>query len=312
MQQYAVFIQTNHKQLTGAIVAEHAIRRYSTHNDQFDVQLINSRDYPFFAEHEGQEYLRDGSHWQWLNEDLQSFTPTRFMPPELMGYQGRAVVIDPDIFPSADVWELLTSDMQGKAIRCRMRSGPKGLIDKCWASSVMLLDCARLTHWNVEQSFRQMFRDECDYHSWICLKSEDQETIGVLEPEWNDFDRFTSATKMLHTTRRRTQPWKTGLPVDWRLSEKFRLFPPLGWLVKAHRKLFGYYGLLGHYWRHPDPNQEWFFFALLKECISQGRISEDFLRAEMAANHVRHDALEVLANTPDLPPPEQHPLTGRV
>jgi len=31
----------------------------------------------------------------WFNDDLQSFTPTRFMPPELMAYQGRAVVIDP-------------------------------------------------------------------------------------------------------------------------------------------------------------------------------------------------------------------------
>ncbi len=311
MQQHAVFIQTNHKQLTGAMVAEHAIRRYSSHNDQFDVHLINSGDYSFFAEREGQEYLRDGSHMVWLNDDLQSFTPTRFMPPELMGYQGRAVVIDPDIFACVDLWELLTSDMQGKAIRSRMRSGPKGLIDKCWASSVMLLDCAKLGHWKVEERFNQMFRDEFDYHDWVCLKSEDPDTIGLLEPGWNDFDRFTTKTKMLHTTRRRTQPWKTGLPVDWRLSEKFRLFPPLGWLVKAQRKMFGYYGLLGNYWRHPDRNQEWFFFALLKECINEGRISEEFLRAEMAANHVRHDALEVLEKTPELPPPDQHPLAGR-
>jgi len=28
-----VFIQTNHKQITGAIVAEHALRRYSQNND---------------------------------------------------------------------------------------------------------------------------------------------------------------------------------------------------------------------------------------------------------------------------------------
>jgi len=311
MQKNAVFIQTNHKQLTGAMVAAHAIRRYSTHNDQFDVQLINSRDHSFFAEREGQEYLRDGSHMVWLNDDLQSFTPTRFMPPELMGYQGRAVVIDPDIFACADLWELLSRDMGGKAIMSRMRSGPKGLIDKCWASSVMLLDCEKLTHWKVEERFNQMFRDEFDYHDWVCLKSEGPDTIGLLEPEWNDFDRFTTETKMLHTTRRRTQPWKTGLKVDWRLSEKFRMFPPLGWLVKAHRKLFGYYGLLGHYWRHPDRNQEWFFFALLKECITKGKISEEFLREEMAANHVRHDAFEVLEKTPDLPPPDRHPLADR-
>ena len=44
----------------------------------------------------------------WRNDDLQSFTPLRFMPPELMGYQGRAVVVDPDVFAVGDVFELLT------------------------------------------------------------------------------------------------------------------------------------------------------------------------------------------------------------
>jgi hypothetical protein len=130
-----VFIQTNHKQITGAIVAEHALRRYSRNNDKFDVQIMDTRDYPFFAAREGQEYLRDAVKRTWLNDDLQSFTPTRFMPPKLMGYEGQAVVIDPDIFACSDIWELLSRDMRGKAIMCRMRSGPKGLIDKCMASS---------------------------------------------------------------------------------------------------------------------------------------------------------------------------------
>ncbi len=307
---HAVFIQTNPKQLTGALVAEHALRRYSRHNDSFEVRLINTEDFPFFREREGHKYLRDGDHWEWLNDDLQSFTPTRFMPPELMGYRGRAVVMDPDIFAAADIWSLLTRDMDGKAILCRMRSGPKGMIDRCWASSVMLLDCERLTHWSVEAQFNAMFTDELDYHDWICLKLEDPESIGTLEAAWNDFDRFTPETRMLHTTRRRTQPWKTGLPVDWRLSERFRLFPPIGWLVRAQRKAFGHYGLLGHYWRHPDRKQEHFFFGLLKECLEEGKITEAFLREEMAANHVRHDVFEVLEATPPLAPPDRHPLAA--
>ncbi|MEM0953506.1 MAG: hypothetical protein AAGI24_05130, partial [Pseudomonadota bacterium] len=149
-----VFIQTNHKQITGAKVAEYALRRYSNNNDKFDVQIVDTRDYPFFAEFEGRDYLRDGVKREWLNDDLQSFTPTRFMPPGLMGYEGRAVVIDPDIFAATDIWELLSRDMQGKAIMCRMRSGPKGIVDRCMASSVMLLDCAKLTHWDAEAKFR--------------------------------------------------------------------------------------------------------------------------------------------------------------
>ena len=153
MKDHAVFIQTNHKQIVGALVAEYALRRNSTHNDDFDVRIMHARDYPFFAAREGQLYLRDGVKRPWLNDDLQSFTPTRFLPPELMGYQGRAVVIDPDIFAIADVWDLLSRDMMGKAILCRRRAGPKGIVDRCLASSVMLLDCAKLRHWKVEEAF---------------------------------------------------------------------------------------------------------------------------------------------------------------
>ncbi len=79
-----VFIHTNHKQIVGAIVAEHALRRYSRHNDQFDVRIIQLKDYAFFAAREGQLYLRDGMRRPWLNDDLQSFTPLRFMPPRLI------------------------------------------------------------------------------------------------------------------------------------------------------------------------------------------------------------------------------------
>jgi len=299
---YCVFIHTNHKQIVGALVAEHALRRNSRHNDRFEVRIIQHKDYPFMQAREGQLYLRDGVKRPWLNDDLQSFTPLRFMPPELMGYQGRAVVIDPDIFAVGDVWELLSHDMSGKAILCRRRAGPKGRIDGCLASSVMLLDCAKLTHWRVEEQFNAMFEFKRDYQPWICLRTEPRESIGLFENEWNDFDRLTGRTKMLHNTRRRTQPWKAGLPIDWRPAERFRLFPPLAWLMRARRRLFGEYALLGRYKPHPDRSQEALFFGLLQELIDQGRVTEAMLQEQMQQNHVRHDALEVLARTPRLAP----------
>ncbi len=305
---HCVFIHSNPKQIVGALVAEHALRRGSRNNEKFDVKIINTVDFPFLAAHEGQMYLRDGVERVWLNDDLQSFTPLRFMPPELMGYEGRAIIIDPDIFAVADIWELLSRDMQGKAIYCRWRSGTKGLVDQCMASSVMLLDCAKLTHWHCEAQFHSMFEGKLDYHDWVCLKNEDRDTIGQLENEWNDFDKLTARTKMLHTTRRKTQPWKTGLPVDWRIAERFRLFPPIGWLMRARRRLFGEYAFLGNYNEHPDKNQEVLFFGLLRECLEAGTVTEDMLRAEMGANHVRHDAFEVLERTPDLAPPGRPPL----
>ena len=306
--EHCVFIHTNHKQILGALVAAHALRRSSTHSDRFDVRIIDTREYPFLAEYEGELYLRDGVKRVWLNDDLQSFTPLRFMPPELMGYRGRAVVIDPDIFAVADIWDLLSRDMEGAAVMCRRRSGTKGVVDRCFASSVMLLDCAKLSHWHCEEQFRSMFRFELDYQNWICLKTEPRESIGLFEQEWNDFDHLTASTKMLHTTRRKTQPWKTGLPVDWRPAERFRLFPPIGWLMRARRRLFGEYAFLGSYKQHPDLHQEQLFFGLLRECLEAGTVTEEMLAEEMARNHVRHDALEVIERTPPLAPPPQPPL----
>jgi hypothetical protein len=299
--EHCVFVHTNHKQWVGALVSEYAFKRNSPNADKFDVKIVKIGDYPFYAAHQGQTYVRRGLRREWDNEDLQSFTTLRFKPPEEMGYQGRAVVVDPDVFAVGDVWELLSRDMQGKAVMCRSRSGKKRL-EGCLATSVMLLDCAKLRHWQVEKQFQQMFDGERDYMDWICLKLEDRDTVGLFENEWNDLDRLTERTKMLHTTKRRTQPWKTGLPVDFRPAERFGWFPPRGWLNRARRELLGEYALLGKYKRHPDPRQERFFFGLLKECVEKGIVSEDLLRQEMRSNHVRHDAFEVLDRTEPLPP----------
>ncbi len=293
-----VFIHTNQRQMVGALVSQHSIRRHSAHNDAFEVRLIDTRDHPFLQAREGQPYLRDGQRRPWLSDDLQSFTPLRFLPPQLMAYQGRAIVIDPDVFALADIYELLSRDMAGKAILCRTHSGIKRTVRGSFASSVMLLDCARLRHWRVEEQFGQLFTFERDYTSWVGLKDEDPGTIGTIEPEWNDFDRLTERTRLLHNTRRKTQPWKTGLPVDFRPTEHFPPFPPFGWLMTARRKLLGEYALLGRYSRHPDPRQEALFFGLLRECVEQGVVKEDFLRAAMGADHIRHDALERVAKAP--------------
>lgn len=290
---HSVFIHVNHKQWLGAVVGKYALEKNSAHSDKFDVRFIEVKDQPFMAAREGEIYLRDGDYRQWLNNDLQSFTPLRFMPPELMGYRGRAVVIDPDVFAVGDVWELLNRDMQGNAIMCRAKSGNKGKRGAL-ASSVMLLDCARLRHWQVERQFNEMFVGKRDYMQWIGLYLEDRDTIGLFEREWNDFDHLTPATKMLHTTKRRHQPWKTGLKVDYRMADTFRLFPPKHWLRRARRAVFGDYALAGYYKPHPDPAQERLFFTLVSECLDQGIITESVIRDEMAHNHLRHDAIELV------------------
>lgn len=71
----------------------------------------------------------------------------------------------------------------------------------------------------VEQQFNAMCDFQRDYMDSICLKTEARETIRLFENEWNDFDYLTDQTKMLHTTKRRTQPWKywSG-PRGWQVA----------------------------------------------------------------------------------------------
>lgn len=284
-----VFVHTNGKQIVGAIVAKHSLRRNSKRPDTFDVDIIEHKDQAFFSAFEGREFLRAGTRRTWVNDDLQSFTPLRFMPPELMGYKGRAIVIDPDVFATGDVADLFDIDMQGKAILAKPRPGHNGRDDYV-ATSVMLLDCSRLKHWNVKENFEEMFRFERDYDDWITLATEPRGSIGKLDDKWNDFDHLSAETRLLHNTKRRTQPWKTGLPIDYTNRIPFPLVA----------RLLGRNGfrLPLRYKRHPDQRQENLFFALLKECYDAGLVSDAMLADEMAQNHVRHDALEMMKRAP--------------
>ncbi|MFT4613928.1 MAG: hypothetical protein ACI9NT_001070 [Bacteroidia bacterium] len=280
--------------MLGAIMSRFSLQKRSAHADKFDVRLIEVKDYPCMREKEGQMYRRDGEMRPWLNDDLQSFTPLRFTPPQLMNYTGQAVIMDPDIFAIGDIWDLLSRDMRGAAVMCRPKSGRKGR-KGAWASSVMLLDCAKLQHWQFEQNFAEMFEPvKRDYMDWVSLKLEDRNTIAPLENEWNDFDNLTENTKLLHNTKRKTQPWKTGLSIDYRPADTFQLFPPRHWLRRGRRALFGDYRFAGTYDAHPDPAQEAFFFGLVREALDDGVVTAQMLRDEMDQGHLRHDALELI------------------
>ncbi|MEZ5569136.1 MAG: hypothetical protein R3E54_12455 [Halioglobus sp.] len=299
MSRACVFIHTNERQWLGALVAEYSFRRNAASADKFDVRFIHTRDYPFLQAREGQSFLRGGTTRVWRMDDLQSFTPLRFMPPRLMNFEGRAVVTDPDVFAVGDINELLERDMQGYAVMGRRRSA-KEEKSRQVATSVMLLDCAKLRHWDAEADFGALFSMQRDYKEWMVLAYEAPGTVGYLEDYWNDFDHLDANTRLLHNTKRRTQPWKTGLRVDYTPADKFKDKPLLASANRLRARVFGEYGLLGRYREHPDPRQEALFFGLLQECLECGHISEQLVHEEIRKNHVRSDAFDVLARTPRL------------
>ena len=274
-----VFIQANDRQLLGARISAYSYRRNAREPGSFDVVIMDAAKFPRLMQ-EGQSILRAGHIRQWEPDDLQSFTPLRFAPPSLMGFEGKAVVTDPDIFGVGDVGALFDRDMGGKAICAVPRPGHNGRADYV-ATSVMLLDCAKLPHWQFERDLDDLFAHRFDYVDWIELKREDPSTIGHLEPEWNDFDRLTPRTQLLHTTKRRTQPWKTGLPVDYTLRES----GPMDFLRRLASR---------RYQRHPDRNQEALVYSYLAEMVDAGEVSKQDLVNEMAAYYIRHDSLDLI------------------
>ena len=297
-----VFIHTNDQQIVGAYAAMYSMKKTSNHPGSFDTKLIRLEETPHLLKRQGQRYLRKGKNAVWLNEDLQSFSPLRRIVPQLMGFQGRAVVTDPDVFAIGDIYDLLTMDMNGKAILCRnVSDGYKSNGHKFYASSVMLLDCAKLRHWRWDEEINQMFANELDYGPWIGLHTEDPVTIGEITEDWNSFDKLTSSTKLLHTTERLTQPWKTGLPIDFDQTTKPY---PQSTAASLWRWITRKVGLgiqteplakVQLYQTNPDPAQEQLFFSLLKGAIEEGYLDPKLLWDSIERKNVRPDAPLLLA-----------------
>jgi hypothetical protein len=285
-----IFIHTNEKQLIGAKVSQYSFEKKLT-DKNIEVNFIKTSQYPFLIKKEGKLHLRKGIKSIWRN-DLQNFTPLRFLAAELMNFEGRALVIDPDVFANVDASPLFEMDMRGKSILARkIRSNNSHY----WASSVMLLDCAKLKHWKWQEDFQKLFTFERDYRSWMNLEYEDQSSIGELEKRWNDFDHLDNETCFLHTTSRITQPWKTGLPIDFSVSEKTKpktllsnISYKLGFKIDFSKPKDG------HYLPHPDKSQEKFFYTLLKEAIDSGIISNNEINDAIKAKNVRPDSFDIL------------------
>ena len=289
-----VVIYTNDQQMVVALVSAHSLKSRSKSPHLFDVRLLRQEETPHLYKRHNQTFFWcDGSAPSvWRRRDLQAFAPLRRMVPTLLGFQGRALVMDPDVFAIGDVYELLSRDMRGKAILCRERvlQGRR-----LYSSAVMLLDCSKLTHWQWEREIDDIFRGRLKMGPWLHLLDESPERIGLFEEEWNHFDTLTEKTKLLHNTEITTQPWKTGLPLV------YHEYAPRGpvWqkaLKRVARRIVSAIGdRTVRYQTHPDPRQEQLFFALLRECVEQGSITTRFLRKAIRKNYLRKDAIDLLA-----------------
>jgi hypothetical protein len=275
-----IFICSNENQLLGAKVAKNAIIQRSKYSED-DVQIIlessvSQLNY-FFAK----PYLRNGRMIMFDKYDMQSFTLLRFYIPELMGYRGTALVIDPDIFLiKSGLEELENFSFDSSPIYAR-----KGLQKNSWGSSVMLLSCENLKHWSLKLFVEQLHDGHIDYDDLINLRLE--RSVAPLETKWNEFDDIKPETLLLHTTEKLTQPWRAGLRLNSSIPPLFKFIPraPI-------YKIFGKDLTTGR--EHPSPEVTQFFFKELSQCIADNIISNDEIDLGIKKKFLRQDLREKL------------------
>ncbi len=170
-----------------AEVMEHSIKEHSS----IDVDVIHTYDKPR-PTWKGYPNPPDYS-----SGDPTPFSFVRIWAPELCGYEGRVIVTDCDMLVFGDARELWETDM-GEC--CAMQA-------RCTA--VLLLNCERCQHWSASEAIDRMKKSEWSYSDAIQhLCKTPPEHKGRLDENWNSYEQFTEGkTKLLHYTRRLTQPW---------------------------------------------------------------------------------------------------------
>lgn len=138
------------------------------------------------------------------------FTYTRFLVPHLVGFSGVALFMDSDMLCLADLCELFHLGVGDYALRVvkqeqRSTDGVKmdGRVQRSYPrknwSSLMLMDCQRLTAWSFEEVLRRPAR-------WLHrFEPIPDELLGDLPREWNVLDRHDERTKLIHYTE--GGPW---------------------------------------------------------------------------------------------------------
>lgn len=202
---FRIFIGSDPSQIVAQRVLEYSIRKNAT----IPVDIIPMFDIdcpvPTTPQKQGTKF----SYYRW-------------MIPELCGYRGRALYLDPDMLVFADVKELAEFDFGGKAV---LAAAPEPPDD--WKApgshyfsvrnvGLLLLDCGQLD-WKIGDVVDRLDRGEFTYEQLfgaVCIVDPDR-IADTIPPTWNDLERYSPDTRLTHFTIVPKQPWKTdGNPLS--------------------------------------------------------------------------------------------------
>ncbi len=194
MTPHRIFIGFDARMPIASEVLEYSLRKHAT--EPLDIRLLKLPELDLKRPH----------------DPLQSteFTYSRFLVPHLCGFQGTALFMDNDMLAFSDVSELFHLDMKDVWLRCvkhdqkttsalkmdgrAQTSYPR----KNW-SSLMLLNCAKLTSWTKENV-------ETKPAAWLHrFESVPDDKIGELPNTWNTLDWYDDSTDLVHYTE--GGPW---------------------------------------------------------------------------------------------------------
>ena len=201
-----VYIQTNSIQFLASKVSAYSFVRFG-HN----VKLMNFEESEILKKYLGKKYLKNGKLKTYEN-DLQSFTPLRFLAPTLNNNKDLILVIDPDIFAISDPKIILDNVNDDYDLYCTS-------YNKILRSEMMLINTKKI-NWNFEKILKELFELKIDYKDLMSLSFDTSLKVKIIANKFNAHDTITEDTILLHTTNRLTQPWKEGLLIDFDAGNK--------------------------------------------------------------------------------------------
>lgn len=179
---------------------------------------------------------------------LTGFSLRRFHIPQLCAFEGRAIYLDADIVVLGNIAELWNLDLTRPALA-------KPYTTSDYFTSVMLLDCGRLRHWDFRAWSTTAAKDAqfANRLIWARPTAPNHDDFGPLPSQWNDLDIVKPATRALHFTQLPKQPWRHT----------------------------------GHHYGHV-------FRTALMDAMAEGSVTTALVEDEIEAGHVREDVLKVL------------------
>ncbi len=144
------------------------------------------------------------------------FHYARFAPPQLSGYQGRAIYLESDqllLGDIAELWEFPLAGASCAAVPALDVRGPVNVLQQGgYISSVLVYDCARSTGLDALQLCEGTAtpgRDSAQFSMSDDFLQQNGLTVTALPPQWNDHERRNPDTKLLHFSNQRQWPVDT-------------------------------------------------------------------------------------------------------